>query len=140
MTEFELVSAMQGYANYGTGLLMDFFSILTAYLAAGYLAAHRLTRAMASFVTAIFLVLSILFVLAFYRTFVLQIDLGGEMVNFAKVGKGLAWHPVSLASTAGVTHFGYVFMATLLTIVISAIVGGVYFFYDCRKRNMQATA
>lgn len=135
MTEFEIVSASQEYQNVGMTILMNFFSILTAYLAAGYLSAHRLTRAMAIFVTAMFVLLSMLFVLAYYRNVVQSIGLAGEMSNFAKAGKGLTWHPISSLPLASLEFSGYIFMTVLLTIMTGGIVGGVYFFYDCRKRN-----
>jgi hypothetical protein len=133
MTEFEMISAMQGYANINLTIMMNFFTVLTAYLAAGYLAAHRLSRAMAIFVTAMYLVMSTMFLVGMYRIMAIQAGLLHEMVNFAKAGKGLAWAP--FASTNTVESVNLIIGFSMFAIVVSAIVGGVYFFYDCRKRN-----
>ena len=91
MTEFEMISTLQGYNNIGIAIVMNFFTVLTAYLAAGYLSAHTLTRGMAAFVTAMFVVLSMVFVLAASNNATATNHLLVEMVKFAKAGKGLAW-------------------------------------------------
>ena len=135
MTEFELVSAAQGYLNIGMTILMNFFTILTAYLAAGYLSAQRLTRAMATFVTVMFLVMCVMFLFGVYRIMTVQIAITAEMANFAKAGKGLAWLPIASANMASRELTEFFIVASMMAIMIGGIVGGVYFFYDCRKRN-----
>lgn len=53
----------------------------------------------------------------------------------AVAGKALLWHPIAHA-TPNVFVIGYV---TLL-LMSAAIVGSVYFFFECRSRNMKAEA
>ena len=62
MSEYELASLLQTQINTIGAEIMDYFTILTAFLVAGYAAAHRLTRSMALFVIIMFVVSALFFV------------------------------------------------------------------------------
>ena len=105
------------------------FSTLSAFLVAGYLAAHRLTRFMVSFVVIAFVWWSFTISLAFYRLTTDFFGLRHEMHVAATGGKGLAWH--SAAQIDGGVYSPIVFSVIWLTLNLCAI----YFFFHCRRMN-----
>lgn len=58
MSEYEMLSVAQWHITNGMTGVLNMFTVLGAYLAAGYLAAHRISLVMAWFVTALFVAFS----------------------------------------------------------------------------------
>lgn len=137
MTEYELLNAAQGQSNIALVNLTAMFSIITAYLVVGFFIAHRVSFAMALFVTALFAVWALATVMLEVGTFGLLINIVDEMRAQAHAGKAFSWWP-ELASGSGVA--GRVVVYAILIVMIVASFGAVYFFFECRWRNMKADA
>lgn len=134
MTEFEMLSMTQAYHGNGMTAVMNFFSILTAYLVAGYLAGQRLSFSMSLFATAAFVVSSLNTIFLMYILGRQYQALLTEMHAFAQAGKGLAWSPIASGPAPNVWVAG----VAALAVMFSGLVGGVYFFYQCRRVNLKA--
>lgn len=133
MTEYEMLSLVQGHVNLGGVILMNYFTMLTAYLVAGYLAAHRLTQSMSMFVTAAFVVSSAVFMYMLLRNGEALQAIFNEMHALAQAGKGLAWNPLA-SRPPNVDVLCY----AALAIMAAGQIGGIYFFFQCRTHNRQA--
>lgn len=133
MTEYEFLSLVQGHVNLGGVILMNYFSILTAYLVAGYLAAHRLTQSMALFVTAAFVTSCAIFMYMLMRNGEALQAIFNQMHALAQAGRGLAWNPLA-SRPPNVDVLCY----AALAVMAAGVIGGVYFFFQCRVHNRQA--
>ena len=133
MTEYEMISAAQEYLANGLTAVLNTFTVLGAYLAAGYLAAHRISLVMAWFVTVLFVAYSAIGVFLLYGIGAGLQALLNQMHAEAVAGKALLWHPIAHA-TPNVFVSGYV----ILFVMTAATIGSVYFFFECRSRNMKA--
>lgn len=135
MSEYEMVSLAQEYIANGMTLLMNFFTVLVAYLAAGFFAGHRLSLATSLFVTALFVTFSSNSLFLMYgigNTFQALLT---HMHDSAATGKILAWHPFARQSP-NVWLVGGV----ALVIMGLAIVGAVYFFFEFRRQDRRTQA
>ena len=137
MTEYELLSAAQGQTNILLINLTAMFSIMTAYLAVGFLAAHRISLAMALFVTALFLLWCLTSLMLGLGTTLVGFNITAEMRAQAHAGRAFLWWPGLARETGG---FGYFAAYTAFVVVVAANLGAVYFFFECRWRNMKADA
>lgn len=135
MTDYEMISALQGYQSNGMTVMLNFFSFLVAYLAAGYLVAHRLSLLMALFVTALLLAVSLNSLVMLYTIGAALQGLLGHMYDTAVAGKGLAWTPLAkLSDPPNLWITG----AVALGVMVLATAGAVFFFFECRSRNRKA--
>jgi len=57
-----------------------------------------------------------------------------QMHTFASTGKGLAWHPISSGPAPNIWIAGW----ATLTVMLCAVAGSIYFFYQCRRLNRKA--
>lgn len=135
MTEYEMISVAQQHVANGMTDVLNTFTVLGAYLAAGYLTAHRISLVMAWFVTALFVAFAAIGVLQLYGIGLQLQALLDHMHTEAVAGKALAWAPIA-HSKPDVFVPGYV----ILFVMIAATIGSVYFFFECRWRNMKAEA
>lgn len=128
MSEYELVSLLQTQINTIGTEIMDYFTILTAYLVAGYVAAHRLTLSMAMFVTAMFVLSALFFVANVMGSYVAADVLTNQMNALAERAHN------TLAPQQSPTA-AYVVAGVALIMMVSGILGGVYFFFQSRSHN-----
>lgn len=135
MTEYEMASLLQGFVNIIGALVMNYFSLVTAYLVAGYLVAHRLTLSMTVLVTTIFALSSVYFISNAFGACRNVGKLAGEMRAFAESGKGLAWHNAAAFPPSTFDALTY----TTMAIMVAGFVAAVYFFFHCRRQNLKAT-
>lgn len=137
MTEYEMAHLNNEYVNTGALLLSMQFSILSAFLVAAYVAAHRLTLVMSGFVVAAFVFSSIVLSMTMYRSIVDFIGLRHAMFVAAKEGKGLAWHSAAQFDMSAVV-FPAASPAVFPTIWMAMALGAVFFFFHCRRVNLKA--
>ena len=131
MTEYELVSLLQTQVNTIGAEIMDYFTILTAYLVAGYVAAHRLTLSMALFVTVMFVVSALFFVVSVMGDYTVTNVMMSELRGLAATGssfRSVLRPPLATGIIADVA----------LIMMLSGIVGGVYFFFQSRRPTRNA--
>ncbi len=134
MTEYELVSLLQTQINTIGTEIMDYFTILTAFLVAGYVASHRLTRSMAIFVTIMFVVSALFFVVSVMGDYEVTKVMMGELRSMAATGAGFQWvHRAQQSPLAA-----DVISNVALIMMLSGIVGGVYFFFQSRQHDRAA--
>lgn len=135
MTEYETFAALQANLTFGQTLQTNFYTFISAYLVAGYLAGHRINLSLALFITVGFLVLSAIFMVGWESVYRTNQALMGEMRNAAKVGTGFAWLP-SLKSPpmldADLRHY------VLMALSAAGVIGSVYFFFQSRRVNRAA--
>jgi|GEM_PF-3410677 len=136
MTEYEMLYMTQVFLGNGMTDMLNFFSVLTAYLVAGYLAAHRLSFSMSVFATAAFVVFSV-------NAIIVMVSIGRQlqalldhMHLFAQAGKGLDWNPV----VAGPPPNLWIAGTAALALMLVGVIGSIYFFYQCRRSNHKAEA
>jgi cellobiose-specific phosphotransferase system component IIC len=131
MTEFEM-AYLYNDMLLGLGSAASyFFAMLTAFLVASYLAAHRLTRAMAVIVVSIFVAACWGSIIIMYRQMESLGGLAGEMRNFANAARGLQWHAVAQIQEFSLYLSRYI--GTGLFVATTA--ASVYFFFHSRRTN-----
>lgn len=135
MTEYEMISAAQGYVAHGSVTLMNFFTVLVAYLVAGYLMAGRVNFLMALFITTLFVAFSAIGIATMYNLGNILQALLIHMHDAALAGKDLKWAPVA-QSTPNVWITGIV----ALTIMAFAVIGAVTFFFTSRAQQLKSAA
>ena len=131
MTEFEMAYLQNDILLALGSAGSYFFAILTAFLVASYLVAHRLTRPMAAVVVTIFIVASWGSIVTMYRITDSLAGLAREMKAFAEAGKGLTWHGITRTpdwALENARHLG-------TTLFIVATIAAVYFFFHSRRVN-----
>ena len=136
MTEYELVSLLQAQITTIGAEIMDYFTVLTAFLVAGYVAAHRLTLSMAIFVTVMFVVSALFFVVSVMGDYEVTKVMMGEVRRMAATGTAFQWvHRAQQSPLAA-----EIISNVALVMMLSGIVGGVYFFFQSRRHNRIAEA
>jgi hypothetical protein len=136
MTEYELASL-----NLDTLMLLGasfatYFSLVSAFLVASYLAAHRLTRTMTAILIGLFVLWSLLTVATMSAQLSSLSGLAKKMRAFAGEGKGLEWHRAANLPDAMIDWPRFMIVAILALAAIAA----VYFFFHCRRVNRKAEA
>lgn len=133
MTEFELASLHAQIGDNLAAALTNYLTIVSLYLGAGFLVAHRLALPSAVTFTSIFLVVNAEIVFAMFNAFRTSMGVAGQIRALAEQGKGLAWHHAATIPAWAQTYVP-VFSAILLTAVV---VGAVYFFFASRRHNLK---
>ena len=134
MTEYEMASL-----NIDTLLLLGasfttYFSLVSAFLVASYLAAHRLTRTMATILIGLFVLWNMLMIGAVSAQLYSLSGLAKKMRTFADEGKGLEWHRVAHIPDSLIDWPRY-----LIVIILSlATIAAIYFFFHSRHVNRKA--
>jgi len=134
MTEFEMAYLMNDMWIQLIMLTQVFFAVLTAFIVASYLVAHRLTRPMAVVVVGLFLLASLGSILNISRQAQSIVGLAFEMKALALSGRGLAWHAV--VNTPEWTRGIAGVPAAVMFLIATA--AAVYFFFHCRRVNRRA--
>ena len=134
MTEYEMASLGTMQATMLDGVLMNFFTILTAYLVAGYAASHRLSFTVAIFLTALFSVICMYLIARYWAIGSQIIDLIAlERVQFL-AGKGFTWS----VGVRNPPERGYVMLDIVVGVMTAAALGSIYMFFLLRRRNRAA--
>jgi hypothetical protein len=132
MTEFELSTLIQGQVNSVLSSYYYFYSILSAFVIVSYLAAHRLSAAMAFLMTGLFALNQ------FYLLSVIGSQLQALGAMIAEMGRlsnagGFRWlGPISTPGSANI-------YAPLIILLVS-LLASIYFFFHCRRANGKAEA
>lgn len=139
MTEFEMASLLNDMLGVATNQFMNWISMVTAYLAIGYLISHRLSIWM---IAAIFVVYSYTY-FGMVRPMFLMIDniqgLMRKMETQATAGSGLEWHSVATGALPAqwlLDVEGYVRIAVFALVYLATIA----FFLQIRRTNRKAEA
>ena len=131
MTEYEMAYLLNDMWINLISQTQFFFTILTTFLIASYIAAHRLTRSMTGVVVGLFLFACVGSCVNILRQTQTIIGLGNEMRAFALAGKGLGWHAVTKVPEWALQMNGLPGVA----MSVLATVAAVYFFFHCRRVN-----
>lgn len=135
MTEYEmayLANELNGSISTSAG---NAFSTVSAFLVAGYLAAHKLNRFMVLTVITVYTIWLSGAVLGIVRA---QINVAGliqQMHLMAEQGKGLQWH---LASRVLPEWFPSSQVGFVLVVFAAIYIASVVFFFQCRRMNRKA--
>lgn len=128
MSEYEMTYLIGETAANTQAMLMNIFSIVSAYLVVAYLAAHKLTKIMVTFVNGLFISMMLVFSIQLERHVGVLNSLVKEAQSMAISGDGLEWHP-SIETPLEV--FGWLpLFVTMLCLV--AMIGALAFFFHAR--------
>lgn len=134
MTEFEMAYLMNEslttLATYTAGT----FTTVSAFLAAGYLAAHRLNGSMIATVIGVYTIWLLGGVMTTIRLVQNVSGLANQIALFAEQGKGLQWH-VSTSPPLLDTQTSVAVVVVVMTIIYLA---SLAFFFQCRRMNRKA--
>lgn len=133
MTEYELASLFTAISQTLGAQLSNYLTVVSLYLGAGYLVAHRLSLSSAIAFTGIFLVVNIGLITVTYTTIRGQMGLARQIHEVAEQGKGLQWHQ-GATMPAWVPTYMPMNSVILLTVVV---LGAVYFFFASRRHNLK---
>jgi hypothetical protein len=133
MTEYELASLFAQISQTLNAQLSNYLTVVSLYLGAGYLVAHRLTLPSAITFTGIFLVMNLGLITVTIATVRGQMGVARQIHEFAEQGKGLQWHQ-GAAMPSWVPAYMPMNSAILLTVIA---LGAVYFFFASRRHNLK---
>lgn len=133
MSEYEMISAAQGYIAQGNVAIMNAFTVLAAYLAAGYLMAGRINLFMALFLTSLFVLFEANSILAMYTVGNILQALLIHMHEAAAMGKDLKWAPVAQQPPNICIQGG-----AAIAVMVLAVVGAIAFFFMARARQLKS--
>lgn len=136
MTEFEMAYLQNDMLLALAAASQYFFAMVTAFVVAAYLVAHRLTRTMVIIIVSMFTIASAGSIVMIFRIMQSLGGLANEMRAFAQAGKGLAWHSVMNMPPWGFESARYVGTA----LFIAAAAASIYFFFHSRRVNRIAEA
>jgi hypothetical protein len=134
MTAYELAALYVQTSDNVAAQFTNWITILSLYLGAGYLVAHRLTFASALVFTGIFVIVAVGSANVMVRAIVSLMGVGHEIRVLAEQGKGLTWHQAAVVPAYFETAFP-VGSAVLLGVVL---IGAVYFFFSSRRENLKS--
>ena len=130
MTDYEILSLFNEMAANTQGAFMNFVAILSAFLIAGYLAAHRLSKTMTVILTVLFSVVAVQEGLTVLFHWGDQVGLLADIRSRA----ALSWHGAS----RGGPSLGIFFNITFGFTVIGGYIGGLIFFFHQRRVGLKS--
>ena len=136
MTEYEMASLWVdtfGLVQITTSL---FFTALSAFMVASFVAAHRLTATMTAVAMGLFVLFNAVVLFALSRQLLAFQGLVLEMQRVADASNGLAWHVVA-RTPAPVLSLA---LTATIWVYVLATVAAIYFFFHCRAVNRKAEA
>jgi hypothetical protein len=139
MTEFEMASLLNDEMGVAGNQFMNWISMVTAFVAIGYLISHRLSPWM---ITATVLVYSYIYIGMVRPMFLMIGDIQGllrKMESLAATGSGFEWHSVKSGALPAQWLWdveGYVNVAAFALVYLATIV----FFLQIRRMNRKAEA
>ncbi len=131
MTDYEVLSLFNEMAANTQGAFMNFVTILSAFLIAGFLAAHKLSKTMTIIVIALFTVAALQegAVMIFH-----WIGQAGLMVDM-RSREALSWH----GATRGGRWLGPIFTTTFVFIVVGGYIGALVFFFHQQRTGLKSS-
>ena len=135
MTEFEMAYLANDMGGTLTTALTTSFTITSAFLVAGYYAAHRLSGLMIAIILPIYTWINLSFSFFVYRLTVNLNGLYGKMHDYAASGQGLEWHSVANLPPQWFRDAVPTFSVLISLIVFAAT---IVFFFQCRRVNRAA--
>lgn len=132
MSEYELASLHTQMLGLIFSAIVAQFGVLSAFMVASFLAAHRLSRTMAIIAILLFVTYFVGSIIPILATTVSFLSLSDYMRAYAASGRGLSWHltarPVSLELRN--ISFGFTLVSLFL-----AHLAAIIFFFHCRHVN-----
>lgn len=133
MTAYEKADLFKSLIDSASNMMMDYVSVLFAFLVTGYLVAPHLNRVMTGIVVGLFSLFSAIMIFSVNRTMSTNAGLVNEIRQNAAGGDtAFSWHPI-VTEPANFLTLATPVVSSLL--VLSAISGIVFFFY-ARKRKL----
>ena len=134
MTAYELASLHAQIGQTINAQLANWLAILSVYLGAGYLVAHRI-----SFPSAIALTIMAAVTLGSFARLISQtvgsfVGVSDEIKKISRQGGGLEWHQATTVPDFAKEWFPTNSFISMLVIVAFAI----YFFFSSRRHNLKA--
>jgi hypothetical protein len=136
MTEYEIASLYQNQGSQLGGVVMNYFTLVTAYLVAGYVAAHRINLTLSLLVTGLFTVGSAFFILVAYGVTLNLGSMAGEIRAIAQSERGLAWHRAAALPPSSWDAMLFV----VLAMTVGGFIAAVCFFFYCRRQNASSSS
>ena len=130
MTDYEVLSLFNEMAANTQGAFMNFVAILSAFLIAGYLAAHRLSKTMTIIVIALFTVAAV------QEGAVMILHWGDQVGLLADIysRETLSWHGATRGGPLLGPFFDWAFGIT----VIGGYIGALVFFFHQRRVGLKS--
>ena len=137
MTEYEMASLANDMTGTASVLFLNWISVVTAFLVAGYLVSHRMNGWMIATLLLVYSYVYYGMVIPMFGQIANLQGLGRKMEAFANAGSGLEWHSIG---TRGLPP-QWVWSATdIVNVVAFAVVYlvSIAFFVQCRHMNRNA--
>lgn len=135
MTAYELASLHAQILQTANAQLANWLAVLTVYLGAGYIVAHRLSLLNAIALSFVAVSSLVVFALSISRTVRTFIGVSQEIQEVAARNDGLERHQAIGLSPGAMSWMETTVLVILLTLVAVA----VYFFFSSRRRNLNST-
>lgn len=134
MTAYELASLHAQLGQTVNAQLANWLAILSVYLGAGYLVAHRMSFPAAVAVSFIGGGTLVLFARMISQSLESFVGVSAEIQKLARGGGGLEWHQATKIPTFMIEWFPTNSFVAMLVVVAAAI----YFFFSSRHQNRAA--
>jgi len=134
MTVYELASLHAQILQTANAQLANWLAVLTVYLGAGYIVAHRLSLPSAIALSLVAVSALVVFALSISRTVQTFIGVSQEIQKIAARRDGLEWHQAIGLSPGAMSWMETSVLLILLTLVAVA----VYFFFSSRRHNLKS--
>ena len=134
MSEYEMASLHAQLFGLIFSANVGMFGVVSAFMAASFVAAHRLTRTMAFITVLLFVLYSVGVLIAAAGMVESFMRLSAHMHDYAESGRGLSWHLTSQARSQELRLVSLYFTAATLVL---AHLAALFFFFHCRRVNRQ---
>ncbi|MEQ1756518.1 MAG: hypothetical protein ABL973_20550 [Micropepsaceae bacterium] len=131
MTEFEMAYLMNDQLTTLATYTAGNFTTVTTFLVAGYLTAHKLSRAMIATVIGVYTIWLLGGVVTSIRLVRNVTGLAHQIALFAEQGKGLQWHVSSSAPVLDPRASVGVVVVVFAVVYLASLA----FFFQCRRMN-----
>jgi hypothetical protein len=134
MTEYEMASLWLETIGLMQTTVSNFFAVLSAFMIASFVAAHRLTSTMTIIAISLFVLYMAIGLFTLSRELLAFFGLVLEMQKVAEAGSGLVWHAVAKTPAPVLT----LALAVAILVYVIATGAAIYFFFHCRRVNRKA--
>lgn len=132
MSEYELASLHTQMFGLIFSANVALFGVVSAFMVASFLAAHRLSRTMAFLAVLLFTLYAVGAVIATIASGLNFMRLSAYMHDFAAAGRGLSWH---LTSQSTAEEARYISFSVTVASVLLSHCAAIIFFFHCRHVN-----
>ena len=133
MTAYELASLHTQIGDNINAQLSNWLAIVSLYLGAGYLLAHRLSLLSAIALSTIFLVILGGWTVQLLRAMQNWVGVSNEIRKLSEKSSGLEWHQAALVPPDTLAFFPVGGTITLWIIILAAL----SFFFSSRRQNLK---